>query len=149
MKRTPEYSNKLLDSLLGWFLVLMLIIGLGLALWAVKDYKPNQQDLWQKVLRGGWTSDFDKELNDKIAFRQLAIDSWGALEYGLFGTGRKGVLVGQDGWLFSDEEFQYYPDEALELANKVGYIQEVKDTLAEVGARLVVLVLPAKIQALS
>ncbi|MCA9835256.1 MAG: alginate O-acetyltransferase [Trueperaceae bacterium] len=96
------------------------------------------------LVKGSWAAAFEADLNKQIGFRQFAIDTWGVLEYGLFKDGRSGVLVGKDNWLFSDEEFSFYPAEAAETQIKLEYINQVKAELAAKGIDLVVLLLPAK-----
>ena len=96
------------------------------------------------LLRGSWTASLEAEVNKNIGFRQFAITTWGWLEYSLFKNGRPGVLIGQDNWLFSDEEFSFYPNETSETQVKLEYIEQVKNDLAAQGIDLIVLVLPAK-----
>ncbi len=106
---------------------------------------PNLPDLKShNLIKGSWAATFEADLNKQIGFRQFAIDSWGVIEYSLFKNGRSGVLVGKDNWLFSDEEFKFYPNEARETQIKLDYISQVKNNLAAKGIDLVVLLLPAK-----
>jgi alginate O-acetyltransferase complex protein AlgJ len=110
------------------------------------------------IVTGGWTENYgDKtllngarskalETNLEKAFplRQAAIDVWGSLEFSLFGNGRKGVLVGSDGWFYSTEEFERLKNFDSEIAAKLEYITQVKTALENAGIKLAVVLVPAK-----
>ncbi|MGA4816040.1 alginate O-acetyltransferase AlgX-related protein [Pseudomonas aeruginosa] len=48
---------------------------------------------------------YDKE----FPIKRLGTNLWAALDYTLFHEGRPGVVIGKDGWLFTDEEFKPAP----------------------------------------
>jgi len=86
------------------------------------------------------TEAFDRQL----VFRPLARNVWGAGAWALLRSGRAGVVVGRDGWLFSDEEFETPPDAAALFDANVDAIARVRRALAERGIGLVVAPVPAK-----
>ena len=105
---------------------------------------PALPETQKSMVKGGWTAELEARINETIGFRQWAINTWGIIEYGLFKNGREGVLVGANGWLFTDEEFKYYPDEATETAVKLAYIQDVHEQLAAQGTELIIALVPSK-----
>jgi alginate O-acetyltransferase complex protein AlgJ len=131
----PTRTKSWLTYLPGLFLLLFLAVGAAFMLVSPGMFKSPQKPIWN----GQWSAAYEAYLNKGLGFRQFAIDSWGVLDYTLFKEGREGVLVGRDGWLFTSEEFKFYPDgdtgiqEKLELAS-----------LAKQGASLVVVVIPSK-----
>ena len=76
--------------------------------------------------------------------RLPSIDTMGAARYLLFHEGRAGVVVGNDGWLFSKEEFDAPLRRSPNLAEAVKGLAEIRDTLKAKGIELVVVPLPAK-----
>ena len=76
--------------------------------------------------------------------RLPSIDLMGAARYLAFREGRPGVVVGNDGWLFSKEEFDAPLRRSADLSEAAKGIAEVRDTLAAKGIELVVVPLPAK-----
>ena len=94
------------------------------------------------MLDGEVTKDLDSLYKRELPHRDAAVGLAGNARYALFGTGRKGVVVGSDGWLFTNEEFRQIG--RFEIEDAVLHIAEVKSKLAEMGVTLVVLPLPAK-----
>ena len=149
MKKTPEHSNKLLNSLPTFVMLGILIVGFIFAALALPKLNIDTKDPAKKILRGGEkgiTTQLDNELNDAIGFKDFSRNLWGTIEYQLFKEGRKGVLIGEEGWLYSDEEFCYFPNELEELENKLEFMISTEQTLNSYGAELVIAFVPAKVR---
>jgi alginate O-acetyltransferase complex protein AlgJ len=125
----------------GAFMIASVIVGAAFAVMA----HPWTADLSGKSITDGAASHaLEAELDKNIPLRQPSIDTWGVLEYNLFRNGRTGVLVGQNGWLFTDEEFKRPKHFDQEIAGKLEYISEIKRRLEANGTKLAVVVIPAK-----
>lgn len=96
------------------------------------------------ILAGAWANAFEKQLDDAIETRSVGLPLFGALEYFLFGTGRKGVVVGQNGWLFSAEELEQHPQEGQTQTAHLLLVQAVDRALKARGIALRVAFLPSK-----
>jgi alginate O-acetyltransferase complex protein AlgJ len=125
----------------GVFMIASVIIGAAFAVMA----HPWTTDLSGKSITDGAASHaLEAELDKNIPVRQPSIDAWGVLEFNLFKNGRTGVLVGQDGWLFTDEEFKRPKHFDAEIQGKLEYVSEVKKLLEANGTKLAVVIIPAK-----
>lgn len=98
----------------------------------------------EKIITGQWASAYEQEFNKAVSIHEPSINIWDALNYTLYRDGREGVLVGANDWLFTTEEFDYFPDAKAEFRRKVAYIEDVRSVLAEHGSALVIALLPAK-----
>ena len=140
--RSPENPlPKTLGWLPGGFLLTVLILGLAAALVTPETFR------WPRngsFLRGEQAARYEKAFNEALPFRNAAIATWGVLEYTLFHEGREGVVVGQQGWLFTGEEVAFYGDAEAETARKLAYIKKVQAELAAKGVTLVVGLVPDK-----
>jgi len=96
------------------------------------------------ALNGRWALGYETAFNKSVDIYQPSVDTWGLFNYLLFEEGRDGVLIGEDGWLFTKEEFDYSPHQAEEVSEKIQYIKEVHDHLAAKNVRMIVALLPAK-----
>jgi alginate O-acetyltransferase complex protein AlgJ len=76
--------------------------------------------------------------------RLPSIDAMGAVRYLVFREGRTGVVAGEDGWLFSKEEFDATLKRTPDLAEALAGVSAIHDELAAQGVELVVVPLPAK-----
>lgn len=74
--------------------------------------------------------------------RDVAVSLLGAGRYLALGEGRDGVTVGEDDWLFTDEEMTAATPQQIAAAAET--IADVRDRLAGQGAELVVIPVPAK-----
>lgn len=98
----------------------------------------------EDIIKGKWTPQFEKNLNEKLPVYDLSRNFWGGTEYLLFRQGRKGVVVGHDGWLFTDEEFSCPAHAEKNLEDNLTYIEDTRKTLASKNVQLAVVVVPAK-----
>ena len=96
------------------------------------------------LVRGDYTESFETLYGDKLAPREWSVELWGAIDYALFRTGRSGVVVGQDGWLFSAEEYRRPEGSAENLAANLAVAAEAARRLEAEGIALTVAVVPAK-----
>jgi alginate O-acetyltransferase complex protein AlgJ len=101
---------------------------------------PAQADL----LRGEWTAAYQKAYEQGLAVREPALALWAALRYALFSEGEQGVLVGEDGWLYSTEEFVAMDPTGGTLGEAVEYVGAVEDQLLAKNIALVVALVPTK-----
>lgn len=94
------------------------------------------------VIDGEATRDLDTLYKNELPHRAASVGLFGNARYALLGAGRKGVIVGEDGWFFSAEEFKNVS--SADIAAAVDRIAEVQRDLDARGIRLVLAPLPAK-----
>lgn len=97
-------------------------------------------------LKGEFAQELDGLYRSELPHREVAVGWIGMARYALLNEGRDGVVAGDDGWLFSSEEFRSQNPEEIKLAETLAYISEVQDQLATLGTDLLVIPLPAKIE---
>jgi alginate O-acetyltransferase complex protein AlgJ len=105
---------------------------------------PGRADLTldRTALTGALTAKLDSVYRHSMPHRDPAIGAIGALRYLALGEGRKGVVTGADGWLFTDEELRPMDQP---MAAPLARIADVRDALGAVGATLVVVPVPGKL----
>ena len=130
-----------LPRLPGVFLLVVLGLGLGAALLTPETFRWPREG---SFLRGEQAARYETAFSEALPFRDAAIATWGVLEYTLFHEGREGVVVGQQGWLFTGEEVAFYEDAAAETARKLAYVKKVQAELAAKGVTLIVGLVPDK-----
>jgi alginate O-acetyltransferase complex protein AlgJ len=94
------------------------------------------------MLDGEVTRDLDALYKKELPHRDASVGLAGNARFALLGTGRRGVVVGRQGWLFTNEEFK--PVDRNDIADAVRHIAGVKARLDAKGIELVILPLPAK-----
>lgn len=141
----PRTDASLLPKGLRWlpgaFFLLCVALGAAAVALTPEALRFPESGSWR---RGERTARFERDLDAALPFREAAITTWGVLEYTLLGEGRPGVLIGEDDWLFTDEEFAVYPEEAARLAATLEEVVRVQGALAEHGAELALALVPAK-----
>lgn len=129
----------------AWFMIAFLVLGAGMgAFSAVQAWRATGGPVADTALNGRWTGAYDRAFAEKIPVFDTARDLWGIVDYALFRQGRKGVVIGSDGWLFTDEEFTAWPGAQKEIDAHLAYVSDVKKALDAKGVKLAVVLIPAK-----
>ena len=84
-----------------------------------KQLPPNE------YVDGKITATIESSYEDELPIRKPSGAVLNALTYSLFGEGRKGVVVGEAGWLFSAEEYDWTPQSDANLRENLKYVGEV------------------------
>ncbi len=93
---------------------------------------------------GKITATIESSYEDELPIRKPSGAVLNALTYSLFGEGRKGVVVGEAGWLFSAEEYDWTPESNDNLLANLNYVGEVARELRQRGIALQIALLPEK-----
>src|SRR3546814_14976078 len=72
----------------------------------------------------------------------FGISLWAAIDYGLFHEAKSGVVAGNDGWLYTDEEFIVDEQSDQLVTQNLARIVAVRDRLAAQQVKLVVAIVP-------
>ena len=102
---------------------------------------------WQSVsfsINGDVADEAERRFNDVTPLKNYAKNIWGDIEYRLFREGRDGVLVGDDGWLFTTEEFPQTPGYQARLERRFVFIKETAQKLKRNNIDLVIALIPSK-----
>ncbi|VXD02423.1 putative alginate O-acetylase AlgJ [Pseudomonas sp. 8Z] len=122
------------------FILVMLCTSL-LALAKLGGYRaPNNPDL----LDGELTRSFEHYYDEQFPLKQIGINLWAALEYLAFGEGRAGLVIGEDGWLYSDEEFDPVANGQRQIRDNLDLIRGVQQQLHKQNVHLLLAIVPAK-----
>ena len=112
---------------------------------------PPNTDKWelkasgiQEVARGETTTSLEKQIEDKLSYKEWATDLWGTLRYKIFNTGTSGVVIGKDGWLFTKEEFETTDNFAQIAQDNTARMQKHIASLRAHGITPVVAWIPSK-----
>lgn len=94
-------------------------------------------------LTGEITQEIDTLYAANLPHRDPSVGLIGALRYALLNEGRDGVVVGQAGWLYTDEEFR--PLDEAPFTEVIAWMAAAEAQLAAVGSDLIILPLPGKL----
>jgi alginate O-acetyltransferase complex protein AlgJ len=97
-----------------------------------------------ELVDGRASSNFEKGYRDAVYFRNVAQNGFGSLRYLVFGEGRKGVVVGRDGWLFTAEEIEVPRDIEVRTESHIDMMVSIKEKLKRSGIDLIIALLPEK-----
>jgi len=122
------------------FLALLIVLG-GLSLRAFSNFSLPPEATF---VDGGMAKAIETHYDKQFPVKSLGTSLWAGLEFMLFGTGRPGVVIGRDQWLFSDEEFKPVAHADHNISDNWALIRGVNRELARHNVRLVMAIVPAK-----
>jgi len=109
---------------------------------ALTDARPARDA--QEFVDGAFAKRLDDAFAAALPGRDHAIGLFGALDYGFFDTGAPGVVVGREGWLFTQEEFETPPESARNLDRNLESVVAAQARLARHDIALLVALAPPK-----
>ncbi|MCJ8312797.1 MAG: hypothetical protein HRU38_03430 [Saccharospirillaceae bacterium] len=124
--------------------ILVLSFGLVMSLMSFKNIDLNGDLKDIGLLSNNYFSEFDKQFNEKNVMREKAIGLISLINYVVFNQGKKELVIGQDNWLFSSEEFNQSKDGYGILFDNLESISMVNDVLEKKGIHLLLVPVPSK-----
>ncbi|MEJ2679997.1 MAG: alginate O-acetyltransferase [Gammaproteobacteria bacterium] len=124
----------------GVFILLVLSLGV----WSVQTGRSFRVSDPGDVIHGALAQQYERYYNDSFPVKDFGAGFWAAVQYLLFQEGRKGVVIGEQGWLYTQEEFIPYPDFSQRVTDQLSHIVAVRDYLRRRDVELVLALLPAK-----
>lgn len=95
-------------------------------------------------VNGKLTSTIEGTYKDELPLKDRSVNLLNAVTLALFEEGRKGVVVGSAGWLFSAEEYDWTPRSAQNLAANIDAIAKTAAQLRARGIALEIALVPEK-----
>lgn len=131
----------------GIAFILMLVVMLAYSLPKVVDFVRLQSpsDAAELFASGQLLRQFEDYYDKGFFLRDPSIELWASAQYLLFREGSSGVMLGREGWLFTNEEYRLPNAYQQALDSNVAKIAAVEKTLKAHNKRLIVLPLPMKV----
>lgn len=124
------------------FGAIILILGI----WAAQNlYWPGNGSA-ADVIRGKSSHLIEQRYEEHFPLRDWITGAWAAFNYRFFKDGHDGVLVGEQEWLFTTEEYRWGKDALTNVSLAADYIASVDAHLAARDIELVVVLIPGKVQ---
>ncbi|HAB02247.1 MAG TPA: hypothetical protein DCE25_04655 [Pseudomonas sp.] len=111
----------------------------------VYTFARTSTDTWNLFVDGKLLRKFEQAYDKRFFLREPSVELWADAQFHLFGEGTKGVVLGKDGWLFTNQEYRVPNDLQANVQAQIEQIDKVRAKLAEHGKELVILPLPMKL----
>jgi alginate O-acetyltransferase complex protein AlgJ len=96
------------------------------------------------VIDGAMQSIYEASFVDANPLNNVSISVMGAIKYAAFKQAEQGAIVGNDGWLFTSEEFEVGAKFQENISQSATEIARVKATLEQKGIKLIPVIIPDK-----
>ncbi|MEM1287704.1 MAG: hypothetical protein AAGH60_05080 [Pseudomonadota bacterium] len=131
------------------FMILAFALGPPFA-WHVSQSNGASDFSWQdqsiRALMNGQTADTLEELYEaELPINAFSVGAMNALSIGVFGEAREGAVIGNNGWLFTDEEFTWNANSEANIAANLRLVEDLHRRIADKGVSLSIVLLPQKI----
>ncbi|MES2820272.1 MAG: alginate O-acetyltransferase [Pseudomonadota bacterium] len=124
---------------------LLLVVMLVYSIPKVVGFARNQTDALTLFLDGRLLRQLETTYDSQFVLRDGSIRAWANLQYLVFGEGSKGVVLGRDGWLFSNEEYLIPNNYSHALDQHLQHIAKIQEQLRQHNKRLILLPVPLKL----
>lgn len=112
---------------------------------AVFAFAGTQTQALSLFLDGKLVRKFEQFYDKQLFLRDPSVELWANIQHAIFREGASGVVLGRDGWLFTNQEYLQPRDLDGNLERQLELIDKVRAQLAQQGARLIVLPVPMKL----
>lgn len=136
-----ERSRQTIRTINGGLWLLLL---LPLALLSWRQLTLPSSTTWQPWVDGRNARQIESVYDQQFVLRDWSTNAWAAMDFTLFHEGRPGVVIGQQGWLFTREEMGWSADSLPYLSASLDEIAAVTRRLQAANIRLVPVLIPAK-----
>lgn len=122
------------------FLCVIAITGIAAGAGALSFSRPADADF----VTGRFAKKFETHYDETFPAKRFGVNLWAAIGLVVFGEGRPGIVLGNDHWLYTSEEFNVPDGGENNLRNNLALIAWVRNQLAARKVPLLVAVVPAK-----
>jgi alginate O-acetyltransferase complex protein AlgJ len=140
--------NTIYHRLPAYILIALLTCGGPFLMLFLQSKSYVQEIFWPQTQIGFWngeaTSKFDKHYKEAFPIKQFSVTLLNTISYVAFHEARKGAVIGQNGWIFTDEEFVWRSTSTEKVQSNITEILEINDQLKAQGVRLSVILVPQK-----
>lgn len=129
----------------GYIFCAVLVVMMIYSLPKLFDFSRHQTKAVSLFLSGDLSREFEGVYDKDFPVRDVSVALWANLRYLMFSEGEPGVLIGRDGWLFSNEEL-LLPNNHRKVVN--GHLQKVAsyvEALTQQGKSLYIVPVPMKV----
>ena len=131
------------NYLIGIAFVIFLVSGLLVG--AISHYSAHlQSTTFKNFISGKDIANYEADFDKKLAHKPVSLNLWNSLGYFLFNEGKEGVLIGQDGWLFTNEEFEKNNSFEDNILKNTDFILKINEQFKKDNVNLVVVLIPSK-----
>ncbi|EZH80693.1 hypothetical protein AU05_12450 [Ectopseudomonas composti] len=133
-------------SKINGILFCVLLCGMFLySLPAVLAFSSTQTQAMSLFLDGKLVRKFEHFYDKRLFLRDPSVELWANIQQAIFREGASGVVLGRDGWLFTNQEYLVPSDLEQNLDKQLALIDKIHQQLAQKGKRLIMLPVPMKL----
>ncbi|MFP4313017.1 MAG: alginate O-acetyltransferase AlgX-related protein [Alphaproteobacteria bacterium] len=134
------------ENISGSFILVFFIAAFGISafnMWQIRG-EVERRTPASDIIKGQWASMYENIYNENVSTFDLSKNIWGVINYALYEEGMQGVLIGDDGWLFTSEEFEYQENYRENFKINTDFIIKVAQHFEDNNINLVIAPVPAK-----
>lgn len=137
-------SMKKASLINGWLFLVVIFTGLASLLYPVAHFFMTETAPWDQFRKGELVRKLETHVDEVFVLREPAISLWADASFLFFRAGRPGVLVGEDDWLFTREEYYYDSRSEQLLASNLNQLAMMVCALEQLGKKVLLVPVPAK-----
>lgn len=128
----------------GWLFLVAIFSGLLSLVFPVGHFFVSEPAAWDQFRKGELVRRLERHVDEEFALRAPSISFWADANFLLFHAGRPGVLVGDQDWLFTREEYYFDSRSVQVLATNLDELALAVCALEALGKQVLLVPVPAK-----
>ena len=96
------------------------------------------------LLSGELAETIEQRFDSDFSLRQIGLNVWAAFQFRVFNEAKKGLLIGLEGWLFSNEEFIAHANAEQAIEENIVFMAQASRLLANRDVALMIVLIPSK-----
>lgn len=128
----------------GWLFLGVIFSGLLSLLYPVGQFFVTEPAAWDQFRQGELVRKLERHVDEKFILREPSIALWADASFLLFHAGRPGVLVGEQEWLFTREEYYFDSRSEQRLTRNLEQVVHTVCMLEALGKQVLLVPVPAK-----
>lgn len=131
---------------LGYFILTLLLVSVSTLMDGKRFLDTNRSTDSDSlsVIDGTLTANLEQRFDQVLGIHELSVSVMAAFYYFVFSEGKNGVLIGEEDWLFSVEEFEIPKNYSINLDENLDTVTAISRYFQAQGITLVVAPVPAK-----
>ena len=129
----------------GYLFVIVIALVFCISIPSATRFLKNNDETFSLFLNGDLSRLFESHFDQEFVLRDAAISTWADIQYLLFDEASTGAILGDQGWIFTNEEYLFPSAYEQTLEVHLTKFEQIRSAIEAQGKRLIIVPIPMKL----